>query len=168
MKTFSAMISVLVSLFLLQSTSACDCRESPTVAASLADEDIDYVFRGYVTRQIDVGSVGINEPKYYSVRVWRVYKGCTFTNATSIVVTTAGNSALCGIGLTVSKNYVFSGRSTPPISMVIKKAKVKNPNILTKEMVHVANCDFNEQFPLLSSEDKDLLRKQTNVCKEKV
>jgi Tissue inhibitor of metalloproteinase len=167
MKTFAVIFSVLVSLLLHQSTYACECRESPTVAASLENQDIDYVFRGYVKRQIDMGTVSINAPKYYSIRVWRVYKGCTFTNATSIVLTTAGNSALCGVNLALKQNYVFSGRSTPAESKVIKKAQEKNPKIITNEMVQVGNCDFNAEFLSLSSAEKNLVRKQTNVCKKR-
>ena len=166
MNTFSAIVLVfLASTLLHQSTHACSCRERPTVAASLKNEDIDYVFRGYVKRQIDMGAVSINEPKYYSVRVWRVYKGCTFTNATSIVLETAGNSGLCGVNLELNKNYVFSGRSTPAKSEVIKKAQERNPKIITNEMVQVANCDFNTEFLSLSSAEKDLVRNQKNVCK---
>jgi hypothetical protein len=168
MKTFSAIFLILLSAVLYQCTHACDCRESPTVAAALKNDDIDYVFRGYVKRQIDMGTVSTNAPKYYSIRVWRVYKGCTFTNATSIVLTTAGNSALCGVGLSLNKNYVFSGRRTPAESDVIKKAQEKNPKIITNEMVRVGNCDFNAEFLSLSSKDKDLVRKQKNVCKNKV
>ena len=134
------------------------------MAASLEDDAIDYVFRGYVKRTIDTGAVSINEPKYYSVRVWRVYKGCTFTNETSIVLTTSGNSALCGINLELGKNYVFSGRSIPADTKVIKKAQERNPKIVTNEMVRVGLCDFNEQFLSLSKADKDLVRKQTNDC----
>ena len=164
MKSFSAIILILASLLLHHSTHACDCRELPTVGASLQNEGVDYVFRGFVTRQIDMGTANINDPKYYSVRVSKVYKGCTFSNTTSIVLTTAGNSALCGIDLGLYKNFVFSGRSIPAESKVIKKARVKNPILFSKEMVRVALCDFNEGFSSLSTADKDLLRKQTDQC----
>jgi hypothetical protein len=164
MKAFSAINCALLSLLIHQSTNACDCIDSPTVGLSLQNEDVDYVFRGFVSRQIDMGAVSINDPKYYSVRVWQVYKGCTFSNATSIVLTTSGNSALCGINVVLNKNYVFSGRSVPAEYKVIKKAKVKNPKTFTKEMVRVAMCDFNLEVFSLSSADKELLRKQTKVC----
>ena len=165
MKSLSAMVFVVILLVLFQSTQACECIKSPTVAAALKNEDIDYVLRGYVKRQIDMGTTNINAPKYYSVRVWRVYKGCTFTNATSIVLTAAGNSALCGINLALNQNYVFSGRSTPAESDVIKKAQEKNPKIVSNEMVRVNMCDFNSEFLSLSITEKDLVRKQKNICK---
>jgi hypothetical protein len=168
MKTFSAIVYILVLSVLYQSSNACSCRERPTVAAALKNDDIDYVFRGNVKRQIDMGAVSINEPKYYSVRVRRVYKGCTFTNATTIVVTTAGNSGLCGVGLSLNNDYVFSGSSTPAESKVIKRAQEKNPKIITDEMVQVGSCNFNSLFSSLSSAAKDLVRNQTNVCKKKV
>jgi hypothetical protein len=166
MKTFSVISAVLVSLLLHQSTCACDCLVFPTtVAASLKNENVDYVFSGYVRRQIDMGTVSINAPKYYSIRVWRVYKGCTFANATSIVLTTGGNSGTCGIYVELNQNYIFAGYSTPAESEVIQKAKVKSPNIITNEMVFVGSCNFNAEFLSLSSADMDLLRTQTNVCK---
>ena len=166
MKAFTAIVSVLVSLWLHQLAHACSCMKEPTVEASLENENIDYVFRGYVKRTIDMGAVSINEPKYYTVRVWRVYKGCTFSNATSIVLTTAGNSGLCGLSLELNENYVFSGRSLPANAEVVKKAQEKNPKIVTNEMVRVALCDFNAEFLSLSKAEKDLVRKQQNICKK--
>ena len=167
MKLSFCLVNALISLLLHQSTNACDCIESPTATSSLQNEDIDYVFRGYVTRQIGMGTVDINEPKYYTVRVWKVYKGCTFSNAT-IVLTTAGNSALCGISIALNKNYVFSGKSTLPLPKVIQKAKVRNPNIFAKEMVRVANCDFNMELLSLPSSDKFSLHTSKRVCAKQV
>jgi Tissue inhibitor of metalloproteinase len=144
--------------------NACECISRPTVKKSLQSNNIDYVFRGYVKRQINVGSGNINEPKYYNVRVWRVYKGCTFSNETSIVVETAGNSALCGVGLQLKENYVFSGRSEAADPKVIKIAQKMNPRILSSEMVRIQQCDFNAPFTSLTRDDKNLVRNQTNRC----
>jgi hypothetical protein len=165
MKISFAIVTVLVLLLLNQSTNACDCRESPTAAASLQNGDIDFVFRGFVTRQIDIGSVDINDPKYFSVRVWKFYKGCSnLSNATSIVLKTAGTTALCGIQITLNKNYIFSARSTPSEPKVVTAAKRRIPNIYKNEMVRVENCDFNSELVHLSSTDKFLLHNHTNVC----
>ena len=167
MKTVIAIVAVLLLSLLQQlpSTNACDCISTPTPSGSLKDEDIDYVFRGYVKRTIDIGTVSINEPKYFDVRIWRVYKGCSFTNGTSIVLTTAGNSGLCGLNLEVGKNYVFSGSSQPMKSLVLATAQKSNPNILANEMVRVALCDFNMNYDSLQVSEKRRLKNYKNVCK---
>jgi hypothetical protein len=168
MKATSAIVLFLVSC-MIHSTkvaNACLCNSEPTVTASLQSNNTKYVFRGFVKRHINVGSGDINEPKYYSVRVQRVYKGCTFKNATSIVVKTEGNSGLCGVDIPLRGDYVFSGGSVPMDPAVFKIAVKKTPQILSTEMVSVQSCDFNAPFKTLSSEDKTLVGNQPNKCQK--
>jgi hypothetical protein len=164
MKTSHAIATLLFAFIalLVEDVSACDCMATPSVEASLSNNEIDYVFRGYVQKLLQGDDEF--EPKYYAVRVWRVFKGCTFGNATNIVVRTGSNSAVCGVDLTLKENYVFSGSSLPADPDIVKLIKGRNSTVLTSEIVGIGLCDFNRPFKPIPHVDKSLLWNSTNLC----
>ena len=126
--------SQIVSLMQLQLTQARECKFD--TAASALNED-EFVFRGRVRRQIDVGAENPNEPKYFAVSVWRVYRGCTFTNSTMIVVETPGTSGVCGDSFRLGVDLVFSGTGIAAEPKVIKKAQEKkSQNLCKRDGIH--------------------------------
>jgi hypothetical protein len=164
MKTSLAIATLLFAFIalLIEDVSACDCMAITSVEESLSNKKIDYVFRGYVQKLLKGDDQ--DEPKYYAVRVWRVFKGCTFGNATNIVVKTGSNSAVCGVALTLKENYVFSGRSMPADPDIVKLIKGRNSTVLTSEIVGINICDFNRPFKPIPHIDKSLLWNSTNPC----
>jgi Tissue inhibitor of metalloproteinase len=168
MKVLHGIVLCLVSYMSYNAkiVDACSCLIAPSVAASVQNNVTDYIFRGSVRRQITVGSGDFNDPKYFTVRVWRVFKGCALNDATSIVVETPGNSGLCGIDLQVNENYLFFGQSETANPEVIGIAAEKSPNVLTTEMVLVQLCDYIVPFKPLPQEDKTLVRSLSENCPE--
>jgi hypothetical protein len=164
MKNSHAIATLLFAFIalLVEDVSACSCMSSRLVAISLSDNETDYVFRGYVQKLLRGDDQ--DEKRYYAVRVWRVFKGCTFGNATNIVVTTFGKLHSCSIDLTLQENYVFSGYSLPADPDIVKLIKGGNSTVLTSEIVSVNVCGFNSPFKPLPLVDKALLWNSTNVC----
>lgn len=152
-------IAVFVALILslwpkVPSANACSCRRPPTVSRSLRDRNIDYVFRGYVNSTID--GYPPEDPEnpcpslFFDVQVLQVYKGCSLSNGTSIVVSSIGCDAACGIGgaLRLGEDYVFSGSivSTEPLR------------------VGVGLCNFNTNYDFLAAREKRRLKYYWNLC----
>jgi hypothetical protein len=143
--------------------SACDCMSSPSIEKALTSNTIDYVFRGYVQRLLKGDDM--NEPKAYAVRVWRVFKGCTFGNETTVVVKTGSNSALCGSTLLPKENYIFTGRAEIPNDPeVFKLIKGKNITVYTSETISISLCDYLSPFKSAPRADKAALWNSTNLC----
>jgi Tissue inhibitor of metalloproteinase len=157
------LIAVFVALILslwpkVPSANACSCGRPPTVSRSLRDRNIDYVFRGYVNSTIEMTIDGCppEDPDnpcrnlFFDVQVLQVYKGCSLTNGTSIVVSSIGCDAACGIGgaLRLGDDYVFSGYiiSTEPL------------------IVGVGLCNFNTNYDFLVAREKRRLKYYWNLC----
>lgn len=169
MKASSSMILLLLAALSLsfKLTDACDCM--PTSAErSLFSDRINSVFRGYVQRQQQIKPTNdTNAPaglNYYVVNVGRIFKGCTFKNATTILVETSSSSSTCGVTFDLKKNYLFSGNTVPAKANIVKIAAMKNPSIVKDVMVRVQACDLNAEFKYLSQTDKQTLWNSTNTC----
>jgi hypothetical protein len=152
---------------LFKSVIACDCL--PTSAErSLYSDHINTVFRGQVQRQQQIPSMNnTNAPSgliYYVVNVGRIFKGCTFKNATTILVETPSSSSTCGVAFDLKKSYLFSGNSVPAKPSVVAIAAKKNPSILKNVMVRVQACDLNVEYKYLSQTDKQTLSNSTHTC----
>ena len=150
-----------------QSVNACVCM--PTSAErSLNSDDVNTVFRGHVQRQQQVVATNDTDAPpgftYYIVKVGRIFKGCTFRNATMILVETSSSAATCGVNFDLKKDYLFSGNSVPAKPNIVEIAARKTQRIITDVMVHVQLCDRNSEFKYLSGTDRKALRNSTNTC----
>ena len=167
MKVPSTITLLCLSLFSrsFKSAIACDCM--PTSAGhSLNSDRINTVFRGYVQRQHQAANA-TSAPSgltYYIVNVGRIFKGCTFKNATTILVETSTSSATCGVTFNLKKSYLFSGNTVPAKSDVVNIASKKNPSLIKDVMIRVHSCDLNTEFKYLSQTDKQTLWNSTNTC----
>ncbi len=158
MKTLIAVLAVLVLSLWQQvpSADACSCTRRPTVLRSLWSSNTDYMFRGYVNSTFEMNSTIYDGPdnpcrqRYFDVQVLQVYKGCSLTNGTSIVVTSFGCDGMCGIGqeLRLGEDNVFSGgiTSTEPLT------------------VNVNLCNFNRNYELLRAREKRRLNYYWKMC----
>lgn len=162
-----ALLALSVLSISLKSCTACSCLPT-SVQNSLLSDRINTVFRGYVQRQHQLNVTNsTNTPSgftYYVVNVGRIFKGCTFKNATTILVETASSSATCGVTFNPKKSYLFSGNTVPSKSSVVEIVGKKNPSIIKDVMVRVQLCDLNTEFKYLSPTDKQTLSNSTNIC----
>lgn len=167
MKVSSTIALLFLSLLStsFNSASACDCL--PTSAEhSLYNDRINTVFRGLVQRkhQATNDTSAPSGLTYYVVNVGRIFKGCNFKNATTILVETSSDSSTCGISFNLKKSYLFSGNTVPAKSSIINIAAKKNPSLIKDVMVRVNSCDLNTEFNRLSQTDKETFWNSTNTC----
>ena len=159
----SMLVAFTLSALSLGYTTACDCMSNPSLETALTSNSIDYVFRGYVNRLLKGDDM--YEPKFYAVRVWRVFKGCTFGNGTTVIVTTGSNSALCGVSLVPKENYIFTGRAEiPDDPEVFKLLNAKNNTSFTSEVIRVNLCNYLSPYKPAPKAEKVALMNSTNVC----
>jgi hypothetical protein len=151
---------------------ACSCFPT-SMEDSLYSDNVHTVFRGYVQRMVTFNDttslqqdiVMFNpQPNYYIVNVQRVYKGCAFQNATTILIETESQSSLCGVSFGLKKSYIFSGTMIPAKPNVTEKIAPKNPNILRTAMVRTNLCLYRTEFKSLTTSEKTLLGETTNMC----
>jgi hypothetical protein len=163
----SCVIQLLLLSFLAAATKvtqACDCFPT-SLEDSLYNDDVQTVFRGHVQRMVTFNDTTPFPPNYYVVNVLRVYKGCLFQNATTVLIETAAESAMCGVvNFDLKKSYLFSGYMIPAKQYVTEKIAPKNPTILRTAMVYVHLCQYNSEFKSLAPSEKALLGNTTNIC----
>jgi hypothetical protein len=142
-------------------STACDCLQGPSAQSSLSAEYVDVVFRGKVVKELKSDDEFM---KKYVVRVWRIFKGCSFKEE-NIIVTTASDSAMCGVNLAVGGNstYVFSGYSMP---MDVAALAQLGKNSKVAYTVEIEGCDYTNKWEYVTESDKNLLRQHFNQCEK--
>ena len=158
----SSSITLLLCLF----SSSFKSATARSVEYSLYRDHVDTVFQGLVQRQhIANETSDRSRLTYYVVSAGRIFKGCNFKNAETILIETSSDLEECGgVDFSLKKSYVFSGDTVPANTDFINSAAMKDPSLNKDVMVRVNSCALNTEFNLLSQTDKETLWSSTNIC----
>lgn len=169
MKVQLSPIAAILSLLSFPLLSlACDCMPpGPSALSCLSDVDVNAVFRGKVAKELaKTADDDIYYTKKFVVRVWPVFKGCSFQDSDYIIVTTMSDAALCGINLEVAGNYVFSGYNAPiddsTLAQIDKLPWVATLNIT--QTVDVGSCNYHGKWDGVPEDEMRILRQNIKHC----
>lgn len=145
-------------LVLLQHVSlvlACRCAGPVTLEGSL--DSAFYGVRVLIKNDITVDrGVDINAPLFFDAVVVDVFHGCDVSFRESIVVTTGGNGALCGVtNLQEFTQYFLTG-SLREATIAQKSGTVK--------LLSINSCQFQSPWDSLDKYQKNLLEGKDPDC----
>ena len=162
---FGCYFAILLALSLLSTTSACSCAPDQVTFASKFEiaENVDIVyvygqinvsngrFAGFIddgdNNNNDAVDFDINADIYYLGYRYRSYKGCSGPGGVYTVLSTGGNSGLCGVRLD-SGWHVFSS----------------NADYLNPEHQRLGSCGIIQRWENFSYEEYSFAESNAKGC----
>jgi hypothetical protein len=141
------------------SATACSCLGPITLFKGLQDDRLAAVKIAISSEFFPSGEPWDDDLgnffRYYRATIIKPYKGCNLRRGQTILVTTGGNSALCGFDITPRTTYLMIGR--------IQSEDVAGT---TRQVLSVDSCTFQSSFfELTRKQRSDLLRRPyRNIC----
>jgi hypothetical protein len=110
-------VSAMTLVMLCSSANGCSCL-ARTLKAQYYDPSATRVVRAVVQREWPAVITDQAQKKYYLISVKQVFKGCA--KPSLIWISTASNSAMCGVSLNVGSEYLlFLTGSGPGLSIFL-------------------------------------------------
>jgi hypothetical protein len=150
MKNAFALFGFGLFLSLPSLAFACKCIP-PTIERALYG-DVENVFVGRIKRRLVSPSPN---RKYYLAQVMRIFKGCSFPEASHIIVSTGESSASCGLLLEPKTYHILSGNLEKMDDSLV--AQLGNLTITGE--VSAGSCEYNMPWESTPLAEKKLLRK---------